>query len=63
VLVTTANGLVAIVGDLFEHADDAREESWLASSSNSEQQRASREHILSIAQWIVPGHGEMFSVR
>ena len=63
VLVTTANGLVAIVGDLFEHADDARDESWLASSSNPEQQRASREHINSIARWIVPGHGAMFRVR
>jgi glyoxylase-like metal-dependent hydrolase (beta-lactamase superfamily II) len=63
VLVTTDAGLVAIVGDLFEHANDARDNSWLASSSNPEQQRASREHILSIARRIVPGHGDIFSLR
>jgi glyoxylase-like metal-dependent hydrolase (beta-lactamase superfamily II) len=63
VLVTTPCGLVAIVGDLFEHADDSDDGSWTVSSSNPEVQRASREHILSIADRIVPGHGGMFSVN
>jgi glyoxylase-like metal-dependent hydrolase (beta-lactamase superfamily II) len=63
VLVTTATGLVAIVGDVFEHAGDNHHESWTVSSWNQEVQRASRERILSIADRIVPGHGGMFSVN
>jgi glyoxylase-like metal-dependent hydrolase (beta-lactamase superfamily II) len=64
VLVTTATGLVAIVGDVFEHAsDNHNHESWTVSSWNQEVQHASRERILSIADRIVPRHGGMFSVN
>lgn len=63
VLVNTEVGVVAIVGDLFEYADDTSDETWALSTSNAEAQRASRASILAIADVIVPGHGAMFRVN
>jgi glyoxylase-like metal-dependent hydrolase (beta-lactamase superfamily II) len=60
VLVTTERGVVAIVGDLFENADDDRDESWVRFSRDPRRQRTHRAEILSIADLIVPGHGDMF---
>jgi glyoxylase-like metal-dependent hydrolase (beta-lactamase superfamily II) len=63
VLVRTPNGIIAIVGDLFEGIDDLKnEELWKAFSKFPEQQRSSRDFILSIADFIIPGHGHMFRI-
>jgi len=60
-LVTTNRGLVAVVGDLFEN-EDIGDESWVSYSRDPEQQRQYRAEILMLADFIVPGHGAMFSV-
>src|SRR5574340_410459 len=58
VLVKTPEGLVAIVGDLFENEDDlAHPERWRKWSRNPRQHVRSRARILEIADFIVPGHG------
>lgn len=55
---------VAIVGDLFENKSDLnREYIWLqAGSVDAEEQRKSRRFILSMVEYIVPGHGNIFKV-
>jgi glyoxylase-like metal-dependent hydrolase (beta-lactamase superfamily II) len=60
VVVRTARGVVAIVGDLFEDANDALGDRWAAFSRDPVRQRRSRAEILAIADCIVPGHGEPF---
>lgn len=61
IVKNTRYGTVAITGDLFEKAADlAREDLWKAYSEHVELQRESREKILHIADYIVPGHGAMF---
>jgi glyoxylase-like metal-dependent hydrolase (beta-lactamase superfamily II) len=64
VIVKTKQGVIAIVGDLFECAEDLQDESlWRSFSEMPETQRANRERVVSLADFIVPGHGEMFRVR
>lgn len=55
-------GTVAITGDLFESEADRENESlWLdAGSVSPDLQRENRKLMLSIADYIVPGHGAMF---
>ena len=63
VIVKTKQGVVAIVGDLFECAEDLENENlWRSSSEMPEMQKTNRERILDLADFIVPGHGEMFRV-
>ncbi|XP_018336197.1 metallo-beta-lactamase domain-containing protein 1 [Agrilus planipennis] len=58
-------GTVAITGDLFENENDLNDESiWISAGSDSQElQRKNRNFILSLADWIVPGHGPMFKVK
>lgn len=58
VLVKTARGKVAIVGDLFWKGLKDK----LAFVDDKKMHRASQKKILKIADWIVPGHGNMFKV-
>jgi len=60
VIVETNEGTVAITGDIFECDDDWHKEAWEPWSKHRETQRKSRERILRIADYIVPGHGDMF---
>lgn len=57
-------GIVAIVGDLFENKSDLnREHIWIeAGSVDVEEQRKSRQFILSKAEYIIPGHGDIFKI-
>lgn len=62
---TRDQGTVAIVGDLFEKEEDLKDSSiWrtLGGSENPRSQERYRNAILLIADYIVPGHGPMFSV-
>lgn len=65
VIVHTADGVIGIVGDLFEKEEDVNDESiWLdAGSENPELQKKNRELILRQVDWIIPGHGPMFSTK
>lgn len=59
----TSNGIVAVTGDLFECSEDLEDYSlWQENSEQPELQQQSRIDILRIADWIVPGHGQMFKV-
>ena len=52
-----------IQGDLFESEDDLTDSSiWREVSEQPEVQEKSREKVLKIADYIVPGHGKMFHV-
>jgi glyoxylase-like metal-dependent hydrolase (beta-lactamase superfamily II) len=62
VVVKTGAGTVVIVGDLFEHATDGLDRAWEAWSRDLEGQRDSRERVLGMADFIVPGHGALFPV-
>ncbi|XP_069104935.1 metallo-beta-lactamase domain-containing protein 1-like isoform X2 [Argopecten irradians] len=59
----TKLGTVAITGDLFECKEDLENPSlWQDNSEKPDAQEQSRINILRIADYIVPGHGEMFKV-
>ena len=60
VVVTTAEGVVAVTGDLFEHPGDSRDDAWQKWSRDPERQKVSRDLMLATAKFIVPGHGPMF---
>lgn len=65
VIVSTDDGLVAVVGDLFEREDDLSDPSlWQdeAGSENPTQQEYNRNRMLRKVNFIVPGHGPMFRV-
>lgn len=62
---TNLGKTVAICGDLFENASDCENEKvWIEAGSESQQeQRKQRYRIAQMANVIVPGHGEMFTVN
>ena len=62
-LVTTDQGVVAICGDVFwkENYPEKPEDDPYA--SDAEKLKKSRETILKMADWIVPGHGVMYKIR
>ena len=66
VLVKTNDGLVAITGDLFEYNKDwltvDTSEAWEPWSQDKAMQNKSRAKIWKLADFIVPGHGDMFKV-
>lgn len=66
VLVKTKKGLVAITGDLFEYEKDwlsvDTSEAWEPWSQDKNLQTESRIKIWKIADFIIPGHGNMFKV-
>lgn len=57
-------GVIGIVGDLFERCDDIDDETiWIeAGSEDSKAQRISRSVVADIADYILPGHGAGFVV-
>ena len=57
----TGFGTVVVCGDLFEHEDD--ENLWREFSECPDKHRESRQKVLEIADWIIPGHGKMFEVK
>ncbi|KAK6645460.1 hypothetical protein RUM43_001737 [Polyplax serrata] len=63
-VVTSKNETIVVAGDLFENKDDLNDETiWKnAGSENETEQEKSRKKILKIADYIIPGHGEMFKV-
>lgn len=64
VIVRTKEGVVAIAGDLFECEEDLEDESlWRVNSSNETEQEQNRKRLLTLADFIIPGHGGMFRIR
>lgn len=64
VIVKAREGIVAITGDLFECGEDLEDERlWRASSVSPIEQERSRERVLAIADFIIPGHGDKFRAK
>ena len=57
----TGLGTVVVCGDLFEREDD--ENLWREFSESPDKHSESRQKVLEIADWIIPGHGKMFKVN
>jgi len=62
VVVETESGTCVIAGDIFEKDKDWDDKSWEPWSKHKDNQTKSRERILRIADFIVPGHGDAFEV-
>jgi glyoxylase-like metal-dependent hydrolase (beta-lactamase superfamily II) len=58
-LVKTDKGIVAVVGDVFWKKDLPKDDSY---ASDKEKLKKSRELVLEKADFIVPGHGNMYEV-
>ncbi|XP_071854944.1 metallo-beta-lactamase domain-containing protein 1-like isoform X2 [Apostichopus japonicus] len=56
----TQHRTVVVAGDLFESAED--DNIWQKNSENLEMQEQSRQRVLQIADFIIPGHGPGFKV-
>ncbi|EDO49728.1 predicted protein [Nematostella vectensis] len=61
IVYNTKYGAVVISGDLFECRDDCGV--WQGNSECVEKQIVSRDRVLKMADWIVPGHGPIFQVE
>jgi len=59
---TKEQGTVVIAGDNFEKEEDLQDpDLWKsAGSEDEEKQTESRQKVLDLADWVVPGHGNMF---
>ena len=64
VVVNTRHGRVCIAGDLFEKEEDIKNSKiWKEAGSEDEvQQIKNRSLMLLLSDFIIPGHGSMFSV-
>ena len=54
-------GSVVVCGDLFEKENDGNE--WRLISECEETQENNRAKVLTLADYVVPGHGPIFAVR
>ena len=59
-LVKTDQGIVAIVGDVFWKENSPEQDPY---ATNPEQLEQSRQQVLNIADYIIPGHGPMYKVK
>ena len=59
-LVKTKEGIIAVCGDVI-WKEDAPEDDKFA--TDTEALKKSREKVRELADWIVPGHGEMFKIK
>ncbi len=59
-LVKTYNGVVAICGDVFWKENFPKDDPY---ASDKIKLKESREKILEIADWIIPGHSGMYKVK
>ncbi|CAI5454555.1 unnamed protein product [Caenorhabditis angaria] len=60
----SCHGVIAVVGDLFYHEQDANEPNgvWFQEAWNPIIGKINRNKILCYANYVVPGHGKMFRV-
>jgi glyoxylase-like metal-dependent hydrolase (beta-lactamase superfamily II) len=59
-LVKTAKGVVAIVGDVFWNENGPADDPY---ASDKEKLEESRKKVLKLADYIIPGHGKMFEIK
>lgn len=58
--VNTDNGIVAICGDVFWRENKPETDAY---ATEPEKLRESRQTVLKLADWIIPGHGKMYKVE
>lgn len=63
ILVKTNDGIVAIAGDLFWRENDQDLKLLEKDCSNKNLFYQNRERISKLADWIIPGHGEIFRTK
>ena len=63
VVINTKKGAVVAAGDIFENERDNDGKEAKKYSMNWEKQLESRNKILKITDYIIPGHGKMFKVN
>lgn len=56
-LVKTENGIIAVCGDVFWKENFPKNDPY---ASDLEKLKESRWRVLELADWVVPGHGQMF---
>jgi glyoxylase-like metal-dependent hydrolase (beta-lactamase superfamily II) len=59
-LVNTADGKIAICGDVFWKQNFPVDDPY---ASDKVELAKSRKKLLEIADWVVPGHGEMYKTK
>lgn len=65
-IITTGDGIYAVVGDVFWWRDDEKQlvdvtkSDPYAEGKNKNELIKTRKKVLKIADWIIPGHGKMF---
>lgn len=63
-LVKTTNGVYAVAGDVFWWPDGEEQEVEIdTASGNSSKLVASRQKLLQLADYIIPGHGRTFATK
>ncbi|XP_071949472.1 metallo-beta-lactamase domain-containing protein 1-like [Antedon mediterranea] len=63
VVKKTIKGTVVVAGDLFEKMEDLiNAEYWMCNSEDEKLQEKSRNIVLGVANYIIPGHGPGFKV-
>lgn len=63
VIVKTSQGIIVVAGDLFECEEDLEDPAiWQSNSCQPVLQEINRQKVLSMADYIIPGHGPMFKV-
>ncbi|EKE16420.1 MAG: metallo-beta-lactamase [uncultured bacterium] len=61
ILVNTKDGIVAIVGDVWWKENHPQDNDPYA--SDMEKLKESRQRVLALADYVIPGHGAMFKVK
>lgn len=61
--VTTGSGVVAICGDVFWKEDYPKNPRDDAFASDPVKLAQSREMVLKMADWVIPGHGKMYKTK
>ncbi len=59
-LIKTGEGIVAVCGDVFWKKGSPEDDPY---ASDPEKLKESRKKVLEIADWIVPGHGNIYRVK
>ena len=59
-LVKTSKGIIAIVGDVFWSERGPNQDPY---ASDNAQLKKTRQEVLKLADYIIPGHGAMFKAK
>jgi len=62
IFVTTKDGIVAICGDVFWKENYPQNPKDDVFASNIDRLKDSREMVLQMADWVIPGHGPMYKI-